>query len=253
MKLPPRNHDEYRTHGWTVVEKIFTAHDVDAVGQLALNLCEEELEPDESNYAVDRSEDGRIAPRKLDHGFLKHGKLRAFVMAHQLRSLIEQLIGKPPLLFFDQIHMKPPQFGSAKPYHQDNAYFLCQPDDQVITAWIALDDVDETNGCLRYIDGSHLGPVLNHQLAEGSIHHLQPMAEQIDLSRERLALVKKGGVVFHHSKALHASHRNYSDRWRRGYATHWATAKVTSKNDTIQNAYYNRHPGLYQEALDAVQ
>jgi len=253
MKLSPENHEEFRTHGWTVIEKVFPVHEVDSVGQLALKLCEAELKPDESNYAVDRSEDGRIAPRKLDQGFLKNAKLRRFVMAHQLRSLIEQLIGNSPMLFFDQIHMKPPQFGSAKPYHQDNAYFLCHPDDQVITAWIALDDVDEANGCLRYIDGSHLGPILNHQLAQGSTHHLQPMAEQIDLNRERLALVKKGGVVFHHSKALHTSHRNNSERWRRGYATHWATANVTSKDHWITNAYYNRHPDLYQATIDTIQ
>ena len=28
----------------------------------------------------------------------------------------------------------------------------------MITAWLALDDVDEENGCLRYIDGSHPDP-----------------------------------------------------------------------------------------------
>ncbi len=29
-------------------------------------------------------------------------------------------------------------------------------------------------------------------------------------------------------------------RWRRSYATHWATAEVTSKRSIIETSYYNR-------------
>ena len=57
------------------------------------------------------------------------------------------------------------------------------------------------------------------------------------------------GVVFHHSKTLHTSHRNESDQWRRAYATHWASAGVVSELDTIKNSYYNCHTDLYHEAL----
>ena len=67
-----------------------------------------------------------------------------------------------------------------------------------------------------------------------------PPPELIDLSKESLALVRKGGIVFHHSQALHTSHRNESDRWRRGYATHWVTSEVTSSNGTLDKAYFRR-------------
>jgi ectoine hydroxylase-related dioxygenase (phytanoyl-CoA dioxygenase family) len=60
----------------------------------------------------------------------------------------------------------------------------------------------------------------------------------IDLSKDSLALVGKGGVVFHHSQTLHTSHRNQSDRWRRGYATHWVTQDVISENETLDTAYF---------------
>ena len=64
----------------------------------------------------------------------------------------------------------------------------------------------------------------------------------IDLSKESLARVKKGGVVFHHSKALHTSGENRSDRWRRGYATHWVSPGVVAENETLDNAYF-KHAG----------
>jgi phytanoyl-CoA hydroxylase len=141
----------------------------------------------------------------------------------------------------DQIFMKPPRFGSAKPYHQDNFYFKCSPADHVLTAWIAMDDVDEENGCLRYIEGSHKEEVLPHEAPDpDEPFNLVPPTELIDLSREALAVVKKGGVVFHHVKTLHTSHRNESDRWRRAYASHWVSAETESENDTVSKGYFKR-------------
>ena len=91
-----------------------------------------------------------------------------------LTDLIRQLTKATPLLCSDQVFFKPPRHGSPKAYHQDNAYFLCHTDDLVITAWFAMDDVDEENGCLRYIDGSHLGPILPSQAIPGKEHDLTP-------------------------------------------------------------------------------
>ena len=251
MRLDPKQHEEFWRQGWTVVEGVYGQSEAEAIAQRAAALCEQKLESSDAIYTADHSEDGQVAPRKLDSPFLRHHDLRTFAMDHRLRSLVEQLIGKPALLMTDQIFMKPPRFGSAKPYHQDNAYFLCHPGDEVLTAWIALDDVDEANGCLRYINGSHRGPILEHLILPDEPHNQAPAAEQIDLTQEALACVKQGGVVFHHSQTLHTSHRNESDRWRRAYATHWASAEVTSENSTIDRAYYHRFPELYEETVAA--
>tara|TARA_B100000809_G_scaffold13504_1_gene12319 strand:- start:3595 stop:4365 length:771 start_codon:yes stop_codon:yes gene_type:complete len=252
MGLDPQKYEEYWFRGWTVVEGVFAAPEVDTIGQLAISLCEPEITSADSSYNADLSKDGRLAPRKLDNPFLKHRDLRNFVMDRRLRALVEELIRRPPMLINDQMFMKPPRFGSAKPYHQDNAYFLCHPDDEVITAWIALDDVDEFNGCLRYISGSHRGPILEHLPIPGEPYNTTPATEQIDLTQEAPACVKKGGVVFHHSKTLHTSHRNESDKWRRAYASHWGSAAVTSEIDTIDGAYFNRSPELYKESLAGI-
>ncbi len=242
--------EEYWEKGWTVVEGVFGETDVDDIVARATQLCFEDLERRErSTSSVDVDDEGRPVPRKLDFPFLLDPVFRHFAMTPDLRSLISQLIGVEPFLVVDQIFMKPPKFGSAKPYHQDNAYFRCHPDDEVVTAWIALDDVDESNGCLRYIDGSHRLPILEHHVVPGEAYNLEPALDQIDLSKESLAPVGKGGVVFHHVKTLHTSHRNTSERWRRAYATHWAGSGVTSEVETIDKAYYRTHRSLYNDFL----
>ena len=238
--MQPKAHNHYWEKGWAVVEGVFSCDEADRIARIALEVSQQEISDADDHYVVDASAEGEIAPRKIDRPFLKRSEFQAFVMDRRLRQLVTGLLGAPPLLSGDQIFMKPPQFGSAKPYHQDNFYFQCDPGDHVITAWIALDDVGAENGCLRYIDGSHKGPVLPHEAVPGEPYNLVPPPELIDLSKESLALVRKGGVVFHHSQTLHTSHRNESDRWRRGYATHWVTSEVTSSKGTLDKAYFRR-------------
>lgn len=102
-----------------------------------------------------------------------------------------------------------------------------------------MDDVDEENGCMRYIDGSHREPLVPHVPQPGNPFNLEPDPSLIDLSRESLAPVREGGVVFHHSMTLHGSHRKESDRWRRAYASHWVTENVKSGSEVLKNAYFN--------------
>ena len=240
----------YWQRGWAVVEGVFSAQRAAAVAALAQDIGYGDLERAPAtaadDYLVDRAASGVRAPRKISSPYTRHAGFRALVFDPQLRALLEAVIGAPVELAADQILMKPPAIGSAKPYHQDNAYFRCAPADHVVTAWIALDDVDEENGCLRYIDGSHRQPILPHEVMPDEPHNKVPPPEVIERvlsgSRESTAPVGIGGVVLHHSHTLHTSHVNRSQRWRRGYATHWAAADVTSVSGFVDNAYFNR-PG----------
>lgn len=240
MEISQEVFDHYWEKGWAVVEGVYSPQEAEDLAQVALAVAESELATDQSPYAADHAADGQVAPRKIAAPFTKHAAFRAFALDQRLTRLVAGLLGQAALLATDQIFMKPPRFGSAKPYHQDNFYFRLSPPDEALTAWIALDEVDAANGCLRYISGSHRGPVLPHTPVPGEPYNLVPDPALVDLRREVLAPVGKGGVIFHHSQVLHTSHRNESSRWRRGYATHWVTPRVTSANTTLDNAYYLR-------------
>jgi hypothetical protein len=245
LKLSAEQRDHYWTKGWLVVDGVIPSDVVDGVARRALEIARTQISETSTNYQADRSPDGTsVEPRKLDQPFGTEQALGRALLESPLPDLIEQLIGVQPLFFGDQIFFKPPRHGSAKPYHQDNAYFHFDPADHAITGWVAMDDVDAANGCLRYIDGSHLGPLLDAQPLPGQEYDLMPDPALIDLDRESLAPVGKGGVVFHHSKTLHGSGPNTSDRWRRGYATHWVAADVTSDTGLLEGAYFH-HPALF--------
>ena len=246
MDVDEKIYQSYWSKGWVVVEDVYQPHEVERIAKIALAVSKEELKEGDSSYVVDHSTDGARAPRKIDEAFFKHPTFQEFVLDERLLRILEALLGNRPLLLNDQILMKPPKFGSAKPHHQDNFYFRCFPADQVITAWTALDDADASNGCLRYIDESHKGPILPHIEVPGEPYNLTPSPDLIDLSKESLAVVHKGGVVFHHSQTLHMSPRNESDRWRRAYTSHWVTESVTRGAEIFDSPYFRRYPASMQ-------
>ena len=71
------------------------------------------------------------------------------------RQLASELIGEPSETKHPEWFNKPPGTEHPTPPHQDNYYFCLRPCN-VLTMWLALDDVDAENGCLRYVRGSHL-------------------------------------------------------------------------------------------------
>ncbi len=98
--------------------------------------------------------------------------------------------------------------------HQDQAGTLPEADDSnIVTAWMAISDATEANGCLMVIPGSHRGELLPHgPLPHGGAgipdEHL-PAEEFVPLPIER------GGAIFLTSRTVHRSLPNVSDgiRW----------------------------------------
>ena len=127
----------YQESGWVMVGGVFSAEEIESVCREAMEISASELKDSEAGYGADIAEDGTLSPRKIDHPFRKSAIFRQAALNRKLGEILEHLLGRKPLLARDQIFMKPPRFGSAKPYHQDNAYF-CQTPPDMLTVWIAI-------------------------------------------------------------------------------------------------------------------
>ena len=71
-------------------------------------------------------------------------------------ALAAALLGENVVPSNIQYFNKPPSVSQPTPAHQDGYYFKISPC-EALTMWLALDVVDEENGCMRYIPGTHLG------------------------------------------------------------------------------------------------
>lgn len=173
-------------------------------------------EMDQGNTAI--AEKTAATVRKFS-GLTPHEPIFAkYMRESKVADVAVELIGTPLCLHGDQALMKPPEVGSEKPFHQDNAYFEVTPDDAVITCWCALDEATIENGCLHYLSGSHKRGLVEHEKIENTPHLVPP-----GLRREDAVPVpaKPGTVVFHHGWALHMSPPNQTSAWRRAMVLHF--------------------------------
>lgn len=114
---------------------------------------------------------------------------------------------------------KPPGCDHPTPPHQDNYYFCLAPPN-VVTLWLALDDVTQSNGCLRYVAGSHCRGVRPHNRT-AVLGFSQGIADYgpADLEDECSISLKAGDVVAHHGNTIHRAEPNSTaDRHRRAFA-----------------------------------
>lgn len=140
----------------------------------------------------------------------------------QIVTGIAQLTGASELrIWHDQIQYKPAQIGGVNMWHQDAPYWPILAPMTEVTAWVALDDVDESNGCMSMIPGSHLwGNQIDflHTLKSYDDMPSEFNGHTITVTR---CPVKKGEVHFHHALTWHGSHANTSGRPRRAIALHY--------------------------------
>ena len=147
---------------------------------------------------------------------------RRLVNNRTILEEIQQLNGAPELrLWHDQIQYKAAGKGGVNMWHQDAPYWpILRPMTQV-TAWVALDEVDESNGCMSMVPGTHL--------LGNTIDFLHTLKQFGDMPREyrgksievRTCPVGCGQVHYHHALTWHGSHANTSDRPRRAIALHY--------------------------------
>jgi chlorinating enzyme len=149
-----------------------------------------------------------------DGEFLKLAKDSGIV------ALVSQLIGPDVILWGCQSFCKPGGDGMEVPWHQDGHYWPIRPL-ATCTAWIAIDDSNVKNGCLRVIPGSHQARrlmthlkqdrddiVLNQRVQDGQFQE----SDAVDVELEA------GQLSLHDVYLIHGSNPNRSDRRRAGIA-----------------------------------
>ncbi|HEV2294448.1 MAG TPA: phytanoyl-CoA dioxygenase family protein [Tepidisphaeraceae bacterium] len=134
---------------------------------------------------------------------------------------------------------KPSRVGQPTPPHQDGYYFMLEPN-EAITAWLALDFVDERNGCMRYIAGSHRQPVRPHTRTQ-TVGFSQGISYgPDDFATEVAVTAQPGDLLVHHSLTIHRADANRSERPRRSLGFVYFAARAKQEASRL---------AAYQESL----
>ena len=147
---------DYNRDGIVRIHQFFSEAEVDRVREEIDRYILEDLDSKPADAAT-READG-VTVRNLWRLEQHNPLLRELAERTYIRNLVAPLVGGQPILQGVETFNKPARIGSAVPDHQDNAYF-CQTPPDMLTVWIAIDAVTETNGPIYFVKGSHLGGV----------------------------------------------------------------------------------------------
>ncbi|HVF09250.1 MAG TPA: phytanoyl-CoA dioxygenase family protein [Abditibacteriaceae bacterium] len=152
----------------------------------------------------------------------------------QFVGLAELLLEGPVVCRDLSMFDKPARVGAITPAHQEGYYFMLSPS-EALTMWLAIDPVDEENGCIRYVRGSNRRGLRDHHrtstlgFSQG-ISDYGPEDEQ----NEAPIIAQPGDLLVHHCDTIHRADANLSDRPRRAFGFVYFAARAKSDTQRVE-------------------
>jgi len=165
-------------------------------------------------------------------------------LLHEPRILdyVQDLLGPNLVSVMTHYFCKEPGEQKQVSWHQDASYWPLTPS-KVVTAWLAIDDVDEENGPMTAIPGSHLHgqiPFEHSTAAEQNVLG-QSVHDPLRWGGEPVAFTMRAGQLsLHTDLLLHGSAPNRSTRRRCGLTLRYMPPEVRTRQEQGANGYICR-------------
>ena len=141
---------------------------------------------------------------------------------------VQDLLGENLICWGSNYFAKMPGDTKRVSWHQDAGYYPLTPA-KTITVWLAIDDVDEENGAMRVIPGSHLHGIIPTVTSDDQEQNLLKQSVQSAESYGDDPLpfqLKAGQMSLHSDLLLHGSEPNPSSRRRCGLTMRFVSPDV---------------------------
>lgn len=262
QKLLPSDDDVefYQQHGWFTAPRLFTDEAIDdALTALeAHHQRERDCDlPGEVDELYDWAPGAVHQIRFNDYVALTNRRLRKFMLRPIIAAIAARLAQTRQIrLWQSSIVYKQPQTGDGDTtigWHTDRAYWRSCTSTKMLTAWIAMQDCDESMGPVVMLDGSNRWPDtediralrLGRTFFGADPALLQDRLERTGMPLRRVPLLlRQGQVSFHNCLTVHGSGPNLSNRARIG-----ATIDMQDNSNRYQRVY-DQSGELYSAAND---
>ena len=131
---------------------------------------------------------------------------------------VQSLIGMNILVCGTTLFIKNPNEKGFVSYHQDAKYIGLEPHNWV-TAWVAITDSNEKNGCMRMWSGSHKDNLKKHdqKFNEGNLLTRGQTVKNVPKDETTPLILEAGQMSLHHPTVVHGSELNKSNDRRIGF------------------------------------
>ena len=204
---------QYKKDGYIIPDWHFSDDDVNLMRGLVEEIIKLNPDHQQEQFVCPHLPKGATKPMNSS----RHRDFLRLATAAGLRTVLKQIIGKDILLWGSQLFCKPAMTGMEIPWHQDGAYWPIKPLANV-SAWIAIDDVNIENACLKVIPGSHLNGLRPHETDSREKIALDQTIKQDQFEQNKAVNIElsPGQVVIFDVYLIHGSNANTSGKRRAG-------------------------------------
>jgi phytanoyl-CoA dioxygenase PhyH len=158
---------------------------------------------------------------------LKYGRVYDILTEPRIAAVVRDILGEDVVGWGSHFFCKLPHDGKSVAWHQDASYWPLTPT-KAVTVWLAIDDADSENACMRFIRGSHHSGHLTYRPSSSEEHNvLNQTIENAEQYGEPVDdCLKAGEASLHNDLLLHGSEANNSDRRRCGLTLRYAATEV---------------------------
>lgn len=265
-KTPKLLKTEYRKKKTSSSASSSPKDDKEAIAKKQASPTDQE----KSAIATKKANSNKVSYAAGELGFtgnLQNVKVLQVINVHKADSLFRQLAVSPVLgrvvaelagwtqvgtrLAQDQIWAKPP---GAPPltFHRDSPYFMFSPPD-VVTVWLALDNMHAEIGPLQYVKGSHqwgdgrFGSANQFFASQGGKALLESAAARAGVASSSIVFesmegLLAGGISIHDGRTWHGSGPNTScSQPRRGLGLHFVPANVRFTAEATKSSLWKSY------------
>ena len=136
----------------------------------------------------------------------------------KILDAVESIIGKNILICGTTLFIKNSNKKGYVSFHQDAKYIGLEPHNWV-TAWVAITDANEENGCMRMWAGSHKGDLQKHnqKFDKNNLLTRGQTVENVPINETIPVILNAGQMSLHHPSIVHGSGLNKSNDRRIGF------------------------------------
>lgn len=230
VTVTARMREQYETDGYFILERALDSDQLELLrGGAAYSIEKADRQMDEAG--VDRLGINARGKRYFSEMIYRdRPELRRFLFGETMAEICRATLGDQAYLFWEQYVIKGADpVGSSFAWHQDSGY-VHENHAPYLTAWIALDDVNEENGSVYLLPYRRSGirSYVKHIVDEKTNDKVCYFGSDPGVP----VVVPAGSIVCFSSVVMHRSGSNLTDRLRRVYLAQYSGEVIMSKDGT---------------------
>lgn len=232
--MPNNRRDVFQRDGYIVLHAMVDTAEVDDIRHQIDRFIAEVVPLSSETLAFYEIVDEPTSIMRLQNMQLHNDYFRQLFEDERFVDLAAELLGEEVTGRNLQWFNKPPRVANLTPPHQDGFYFMLEPN-EAVTLWLALDEADEGNGCIRYVKGSAQRGMRTHQRSD-IIGFSQGITDygDADLEAEVPIIASPGDMFAHHCMTIHRADGNPSERARAALGLVYDAASSTYDEEKAQ-------------------